>query len=77
MQIKERVANIIEYLKDTYNELIYKVSWPTYSELQNNTILVIVGSVFLAFMIFVMDFIFGINPQEYFWHGVLGIIYPS
>lgn len=77
MQIKRRVANIIEYLKDTYSELVYKVSWPTYSELQNNTIIVVIGAVILALLIFVMDFIFGINPQEYFWQGILGIIYPS
>ena len=73
---KKNVANIIDYLQDTYHELAYKVSWPTWKELQNNTIMVVVGSVIFSLLIFVMDFIFGINPSTYFWKGVLGLIYP-
>ncbi|WP_107038387.1 preprotein translocase subunit SecE [Brumimicrobium mesophilum] len=70
------MANIVEYLQDTYHELVHKVSWPTWTELQNNTIMVVVGSVIFSLLIFVMDFIFGINPSTYFWKGVLGLIYP-
>lgn len=71
-----KVANIKEYLKDTYHELIYKVTWPTWAELQNSTIVVIIGSVIFALLISLMDFVFGVNPSTYFWKGVLGIIYP-
>lgn len=32
-----------------------KVTWPTYSELQNNSILVLVASLLFALVIWVMD----------------------
>lgn len=70
------MANIVEYLKDTYNELVYKVTWPTWAELQNSTVVVIIGTVIFALLIALMDFVFGVNPDTYFWKGVLGLIYP-
>jgi preprotein translocase subunit SecE len=76
VQIRKKVANIVEYIQDTYHELVHKVSWPTWTELQNNTIIVVIGSVIFSLLIFVMDFIFGINPSTYLWKGVLGLIYP-
>ena len=72
----KKLANIITYLQDTWNELINKVTWPSWTELQNNTIAVVVGSVIFSLLIFIMDFTFGVNPSTYFWEGVLGIIYP-
>lgn len=48
---------IIEYIKEAYNELMNKVSWPTWPELQNSTTLVIIGSIIFALIIFVMDMI--------------------
>ncbi len=48
---------IIEYIKEAYNELMNKVSWPTWLELQNSTTLVIIGSIIFALIIFVMDLI--------------------
>jgi len=76
VQIRKKLANIVEYIQDTYHELVHKVSWPTWTELQNNTIIVVISSVIFSLLIFVMDFIFGINPSTYFWKGVLGLIYP-
>lgn len=70
------MADIVEYLKDTYNELVHKVTWPTWPELQNSTIVVIIGSVIFALLIALMDYVFGVNPASSFWRGVLGIIYP-
>lgn len=43
------------YLRESYNELVHKVTWPSYSQLQTNTILVIVGSVVFALLVLVMD----------------------
>jgi preprotein translocase subunit SecE len=48
---------IILYFKESYNELINKVTWPTWANLQSNTVLVIVASIILALIIFVMDVI--------------------
>ncbi|MEL6922602.1 MAG: preprotein translocase subunit SecE [Bacteroidota bacterium] len=45
------------YIKESYNELLNKVTWPTWPNLLSSTRLVIIGSVILALIIFVMDFI--------------------
>ena len=47
------------YIQETYNELVHNVTWPTWEELQNNTVLVVVLSIILALTIFVMDKVFG------------------
>lgn len=46
------------YLKESYNELTKKVSWPTWSQLQGSAILVMVASVIIAVVVFLMDFAF-------------------
>jgi len=52
-----KMNKIIEYVKEAYNELMNKVSWPTWPELQNSTTLVIIGSIIFALIVFVMDII--------------------
>lgn len=47
-----------EYINETVNELVHKVSWPTWSELQGSAIVVMVASVIIALVVFVMDFSF-------------------
>ncbi len=49
---------IATYFKESYNELMHKVTWPTWSELQSSATLVLVTSVILALVIWAMDFIF-------------------
>lgn len=43
------------YLEETVNELVHKVSWPTWSELQSSAIVVMVTSLIIALIVFVMD----------------------
>ncbi|MCB9285504.1 MAG: preprotein translocase subunit SecE [Lewinellaceae bacterium] len=43
------------YIKESYNELLNKVTWPTWSSLQGSTIVVIIASFILALVIFLMD----------------------
>jgi preprotein translocase subunit SecE len=45
------------YVIESYNELVNKVTWPTWSNLQSSTIVVLIASVILALIIFVMDII--------------------
>jgi len=45
------------YVKESYNELVNKVTWPSWASLQSSTILVLVASVIIALVIFVMDLI--------------------
>ncbi len=45
------------YIKESYNELVHKVTWPTWSNLQQSTVVVIVASVILSLIIALMDVI--------------------
>jgi len=49
---------IKDYIKDSYNELIKKVSWPSWSELQNSAIVVSIASLIIALVVFLMDISF-------------------
>ncbi|HON54363.1 MAG TPA: preprotein translocase subunit SecE [Bacteroidales bacterium] len=46
------------YFKESYTELVKKVSWPTWSQLQSSAIVVMIASVVIAVVIFAMDFAF-------------------
>lgn len=48
-----------EYIKLSYDELLNKVTWPTWQELQESTIIVMVASLLIAAVIYVMDIISG------------------
>ncbi|MFN5319005.1 MAG: preprotein translocase subunit SecE [Bacteroidia bacterium] len=54
------------YIEESYNELMHKVTWPTWSELQSTALLVMVSSIIIALMIFAMDFSFS-NVMELFY----------
>ncbi|MCK4855159.1 MAG: preprotein translocase subunit SecE [Bacteroidales bacterium] len=43
------------YIQETWNELIYKVSWPSWSDLQNSAVVVMIGTVIISLIIFAMD----------------------
>jgi preprotein translocase subunit SecE len=49
---------IINYAKESYDELLQKVSWPTWSELQSSAIVVSIASLIIAFVVFLMDISF-------------------
>jgi preprotein translocase subunit SecE len=72
----KNVSKIRNYFRDTVNEMVHEVSWPTWKELQGNTIIVVVASVLIAAIIFVMDFGFGITGDtKSFWKGIMGFVY--
>tara|TARA_B100001540_G_C15599653_1_gene547955 strand:+ start:69 stop:260 length:192 start_codon:yes stop_codon:yes gene_type:complete len=43
------------YIKSSYDELVNKVSWPTWSELQNSSVVVAIASIIIALIIYLMD----------------------
>ena len=55
------------YIQETKEELLTKVSWPTWSELQSSAIIVMVASLIIALVVFVMDFSFN-NGMEAIYH---------
>jgi len=52
------MRKIREYIRESWDELAHKVSWPSWSELQESTIVVMVASFIIALVIMVMDFSF-------------------
>ncbi|OIO99488.1 MAG: preprotein translocase subunit SecE [Bacteroidetes bacterium CG2_30_32_10] len=78
------MIKIKTYFKETYDELMNKVSWPSWTDLQSSAIVVSIASLIIATMVFIIDIIFGINgninkfdPESYkvIWRGVLGFFY--
>lgn len=51
------------YISETSNELLHKVSWPSWSELQSSAIVVMIASIIISLIVFVMDFTFN-NGME-------------
>ncbi|NDW13535.1 preprotein translocase subunit SecE [Bacteroides sp. 214] len=49
------MKKIINYIKESYNELVHKVSWPTFSELTNSAVVVLYASLLIALLVFAMD----------------------
>jgi preprotein translocase subunit SecE len=49
--------NLILYIKESYNELINKVTWPTWKNLIATSNVVIIASLIIAALIFVMDLV--------------------
>ncbi|WP_051568375.1 preprotein translocase subunit SecE [Crocinitomix catalasitica] len=76
------MANIIQYIEESFSELVHKVTWPTWPQLQSSSIIVLVASLIFALIIFAMDYVFGINVKYEnqsasfpFWKGILGFYY--
>ena len=49
---------LIKDIQESYNELRYKVSWPTQKQLINSAVLVLIASIVIAVVIMIIDLIF-------------------
>lgn len=49
------MAKFGTYIQEAYDELIHKVSWPSWDELQQTTIIVLVSLIIITLVIFGMD----------------------
>ncbi|KJS05254.1 MAG: preprotein translocase subunit SecE [Vicingaceae bacterium] len=58
------MAKIGNYIKESTDELLNKVSWPTWNELQSSSVIVLIASVIFALIIFVMDSTFSRLMKE-------------
>jgi len=52
------MKKIVKYVKDSYNELVHKVSWPTRKEVSNSAVIVLFASIIIAIVVFAVDFVF-------------------
>jgi preprotein translocase subunit SecE len=51
-----KVNKVATYFKESYRELLEKVSWPTWSQLQQSTLIVLVATVIITALVWMMDF---------------------
>ncbi|WP_106483624.1 MULTISPECIES: preprotein translocase subunit SecE [Bacteroidaceae] len=59
--------SLVNYCKESYDELVHKVSWPTRSELTNSAVVVLYASLLIALVVFAMDS---------FFQWVMELVYP-
>lgn len=69
----KKMSKFGDYVKSSYDELVHKVSWPSFRELQSSAVVVAVAALILALIVFVMDVVFGVQSMG--WKGILGYFY--
>ncbi|MDE7419196.1 MAG: preprotein translocase subunit SecE [Muribaculaceae bacterium] len=52
--------NLVKDIKESYDELVHKVSWPTRKNLINSSVLVLIASIIMAVFIWAVDKIFSL-----------------
>lgn len=57
---------MLNYIKESYNELKNHVTWPTWAEAQKLTVVVAVFSIVLALAVWGVDSVFSKAVGEYF-----------
>ena len=45
------------YFRESYKELLEKVTWPSWSELQQSTVIVLVATLLITLIVWIMDLI--------------------
>ena len=55
-----------EYIKDSFDELLHKVTWPTWDELQNSAVVVAIASLIIALIVYIMDTVFSELMQLFY-----------
>jgi len=62
------MESIIAYIKESYDELVNKVTWPTWGSLISTSRVVLIATIVITIIIFILD---GISSQ------LLGLIYNT
>lgn len=55
-----QIMKLFRDIKESYNELVYKVSWPTQRQVVNSAVLVLIASLIIAAFIWIVDEIFNL-----------------
>ncbi len=59
---------MIKYFKESYNELVNKLSWPSFAQLQSSTVVVMVAAVIFSVVVLAMDLSF---------EGIMSFVYKT
>jgi len=60
------MKKIVGYIKETYDELMHKVSWPTWNDLQSSAIVVSIASLIIAAVVYLMDASFSAILKQFY-----------
>jgi len=63
---KFKEMNLVQYIKDAFDELRFKMSWISWEEAQKSTVVVAVFTVIFAIAVFAVDKLFQTGLTEYF-----------
>ena len=55
MKLK-KMDKISNYFRDSYHELTEKVTWPTWLQLQQSTVIVLIATLIITTLVSIMDF---------------------
>ncbi len=60
------MKKIRAYISESYDELINKVSWPSWSELQSSAVVVSIASLIIAAVVYLMDITFSSILEQFY-----------
>ena len=63
------MASLVDFVKESVEEMKHKVTWPKLSELQSSSVLVLIGALIFALIIGSMDFVFK-NMMDWFYQSI-------
>ena len=59
-------GRISNYFRETRDELVNKVSWPTWEELRESTWIVLVASLLFALVVWALDSVLGVSLTQFY-----------
>jgi preprotein translocase subunit SecE len=54
------------YFRESYHELVHKVSWPTWQELQSSTMIVLIATIVITAIVWGMDTLSHLALTQYY-----------
>lgn len=58
------MEKVTTYFQEAYDELMHKVTWPTWAELQESAVVVLVAAVIISVFVLCIDLAFKAGTQE-------------
>ena len=58
------MEKITTYFQEAYGELMHKVTWPTWSELQDSAVVVLITSLIISLIVLGIDITFKEGTQQ-------------
>jgi len=60
------MSKMILYIREAFSELLDKVTWPSWSDLQNSSIVVAIATLIIALIIYLLDTTFSTVLDLYY-----------